>query len=292
MRKRIATIGFFDGVHLGHICLINQLKKWAQEVDGEYVVLTMWPHPQAIVGTTSCPPLLTTKEEKLQLLRQAGVDSVEVLAFDKAMSQMPAREFMEKTLRNKLQIHGLLMGYDHRFGHGGGTLQAFAQWGREVGLEVRYAQPLQGMKASSSAIRQALSLGHIDDANAMLGRPYQLGGTVEGGYRVGRTMGFPTANMKPWKDKLMPADGVYAVWAVLANGARHKGVLNIGARPTLGGGTTTVEVHLLDYEGDLYGQTLCIQLVQRLRDEAKFASLAQLQAQIGRDAAKAEQLLS
>ncbi len=291
MRRKAATIGFFDGVHLGHLCLIQQLKKVAQGIDAGPVIVTMWPHPQAVLQPKSRPELLTTLDEKLDLLHRSGVGRVEILPFDLELSSLSARVFMADVLRGRLGIDTLVMGYDHRFGHGGGTMAQYAEWGRELGIEVIQAVPLQGEHVSSSAIRRRLEAGEVEAAAAMLGRPYELGGTVVDGYKVGRTLGFPTANLLPQEGKLVPRNGVYAVWVILPDDTRYKGMLNIGNRPTLDGETVSIEVNLLGFNGDLYHQPLRLLFMHRLRDEVRFASLEGLQAQLRRDAEEADRLL-
>ncbi len=292
MRRRVATIGFFDGVHLGHLCLFRQVADLAESVGAERVVVTMWPHPRAVLQPESRPKLLTTLDEKLALLQRTGIERVEVLPFDLELSRLSARNFMADVLRGRLAIDTLVMGYDHRFGHGGGTMAQYAEWGRELGIEVIQAAPLHGERVSSSAIRRRLEAGEVEAAAAMLGRPYELGGTVVDGYKVGRTLGFPTANVLPQDDKLVPGNGVYAVWAILPDGNCHKGMLNIGKRPTLDGETVSIEVHLLGFSGNLYSQPLRLLFMHRLRDEVRFASLEELQAQLRRDAEEADRLLS
>ncbi len=292
MNRRVATIGFFDGVHLGHLCLIRQLKEVAQDVGAESIIVTMWPHPRFVLQPESCPELLTTLDEKLNLLRQSGVDRVEVLPFDLSMSRLHARDFMKNVLCARFGINRLLMGYDHQFGHGGGTIMQYAQWGKDVGIETIHAAPLAEEHVSSSTIRQLLKEGRVEKASALLGRPYELGGMVVDGFKVGRKLGFPTANILPQDAKLVPAKGVYAVWVVLPDGARYKGMLNIGNRPTLDNGTqVSIEVYVLDFKGDLYHQTLQLIFITKLRDEIRFHSLDDLKMQLCRDVLAVNRLL-
>ena len=212
MSRRIATIGFFDGVHLGHRFLIGQVLDIAQKNGGESLIVTMYPHPRAIVQPGFQPQLLTTLDEKLNLLKKTGISKVEVLQFDKEMSRLSARDFMEQILHEKLGIDCLVMGYDHRFGHGGGTIEQYRGWGKELGIEVLQMEAFSGEYVSSSAIRKLLFEGNVEKAAKLLGRPYELCGNVVDGYKVGRTIGFPTANLCPEKGKLIPVPGVYAVW--------------------------------------------------------------------------------
>lgn len=287
----VATVGFFDGVHLGHQHLIGQLKDQCQS-GMRSMVVTMNRHPRQIVQPDFAPCLLSTMDVKLRQLRQAGVDHVEVLDFDRAMSRMTAPEFMEHILRDRLGVRILLMGYDHRFGHGGGSHENYVRWGEALGIRVLLATELERMHVSSSEVRHALERGDVATASQLLGRPYELDGRVVSGHQVGRTIGFPTANLEVDPCILIPAGGVYAVWATLPGGERFKGMLNIGQRPTLANGSNvSVEVNLLDFSGDLYDTSLSLQLMQRLRDERRFGSLEELQEQLCQDAQHAAQLL-
>lgn len=292
MSRRIATIGFFDGVHLGHRFLIKQIQDMAAKHEAESLIVTMYPHPRAIVQPGFQPQLLTTLDEKLNLLQKTGIHKVEVLQFDKEMSRMSAQDFMEQVLHEKLGIDRLVMGYDHRFGHGGGTMEQYREWGKELGIEVLQMEAFSDEYVSSSAIRKLLLQGNVEKAAKLLGRPYVLSGKVVDGYKVGRTIGFPTANLQPEPEKLIPAPGVYAVWAVLPDGNRYKGMLNIGNRPTLANGDgISIEVHLLDFKGDLYNQPLKLVFGSRIRDEHRFGSLEELQTQLRQDALSAKLLL-
>lgn len=292
MSKRIATIGFFDGVHLGHRYLIGQVLDAAHRHEAESLVVTMYPHPQAIVNPGFQPQLLTTLDEKMCLLHEAGIDHVEVLRFDSAMSRLSAYDFMDQILHQKLGVDILAMGYDHRFGRGGGTADQYQEWGSAVGIEMLHMNPLPGEHISSSAIRKLLMKGDVAMASRLLGRPYELCGNVVDGYKVGRKIGFPTANLQPESEKLIPATGVYAVWVMLPDGQRCKGMLNIGNRPTLANGDgISIEVHLLRFDGDLYNQPLKLLFVSRVRDERCFGSLEELQSQLRQDALYADDLL-
>lgn len=288
----IATIGFFDGVHRGHQCLINQLKSKCP-TDFRTMVITMNRHPRQVVQPDFAPQLLTTTSQKLQLLYQCGADHVEILDFDWAMSQMTAPEFMQKILRGRLGVRTLVMGYDHRFGHGGGSHADYVRWGEDLGIQVILANELDGDHVSSSEIRLFLQQGDVERAAELLGRPYTISGSVVPGRQVGRKIGFPTANLKVDPSVLLPAGGVYAVWAVLPDGGRYKGMLNIGRRPTLNNGLdVSVEVNLMAFSGDLYETSLSLQLVCRLRDEQRFESIDDLQRQLRADASRVESLLS
>ena len=299
----VATIGFFDGVHRGHQYLISSLKEReeSREKREEFceerkekreerreawrrVIVTFAEHPRSVLQTDYVPELLTSPQEKVELLKETGVDGIEMLHFTKEMSRLTAKEFMEQILRDKLGVRVLVMGYDHRFGHGGGTLEDYLRWGHEVGIEVVKALPLQEEKVSSSMIRRVLKGGRVDEAARLLGHAYTLQGEVVKGFHVGHELGFPTANLKPYTHKLVPARGVYAVYADLDDGKRYAGMLNIGERPTIGNSTEeSIEVNLLDFEGDLYGRQLTVQFVAFLRPERKFENREALVEQIRLD---------
>jgi len=292
MNKIVATIGFFDGVHRGHQYLIKQVLEEAVARKAESLIVTMDPHPRMVLQPGFEPELLTTLDEKLNLLRSLCVDKVEMLHFDYNMSCMSAKEFMKRVLKEDLHVSTLVMGYDHRFGHGGGRHEDYVQWGQECGIEVILASELEGKHVSSSSIRKLLKKGKVEEASELLGRPYEIQGNVVSGHRVGRRMGFPTANIKPAVLKLIPECGVYSVWVILPDGTRQKGMLNIGRRPTLDNGDdVTIEVNLLHFFGDLYHSSLNLQVMHRLRDERRFESLDELQQQLNQDAKVTEQLL-
>ncbi len=287
-----ATIGFFDGVHLGHRCLVGQLCEAARQRGLRSLVVTFESHPRQVIGDEFVPRLLTTTSEKLPLLRQTGVDEIEVLHFDREMSLLPARDFM-RMLRDRMGVEALVMGYDHRFGHDCGQGLDYETIAHGEGLDLVRAYELPGLRASSSAVRRHLLGGELGEANRILGYAYRLGGIVVHGKGLGRQLGFPTANVSVVREKLIPACGVYAVWVTLPDGSRHKGMLNIGNRPTMDdfGGVST-EVYLLDFEGSLYGESLSMELIARLRDEHRFPSPSALASQLMRDASEVRALLS
>lgn len=282
----VATIGFFDGVHCGHRFLISQVLEQAQKEGLQSMAITMDHHPKTIVKTEYVPCLLTTTEERISLLKKSGIDYVEVLAFDHKMAEMDAPAFMRGILRDRLHVSTLVMGYDHRFGHGGGEHEDYVRWGEECGIRVIIAKRFEQHYASSSEIRRLLTEGNVRDAAKLLCHPYMLSGMVESGHQVGRTLGFPTANLNIATDKLIPATGVYAVETDLGHG-----IMNIGRRPTLNNGTNiSVEVHIFGYSGNLYGQELHLSFIERIREERKFASLEELKAQIQEDIIQASSL--
>ena len=294
MKKECAvTIGFFDGVHLGHRYLLQQLEALAEANGLSAVAVTFDCHPRQVVCEDFVPSLLTTQEEKLTLLSETFKGEVVVLPFTRELSTLSAKEFMQTVLREKLNATLLLMGYNHRFGHGSGTHEEYAAWGRETGLEVCLAEALPGEKVSSSRIRSMISVGEIEQANAMLGYPYFLTGEVTEGKQIGRQIGFPTANLLLPEQKLLPACGVYAVWALMPDGTKRGGMLCIGHRPTIEPhGEISIEVHIFDFNGDLYGEQIRIDFIGRLREERHFASLDALQLQHTHDAAAAREMIS
>ncbi len=287
----VATIGFFDGVHLGHQCLLEQVCEVAKERGLPSMVVTFDRHPREVTDSDYVPSLLTTTEERRELLRRTGVDEIRVLRFDKALSLMSARSFM-RMMRDELGVGVIVMGYDHRFGHDGGEGLDYASLAAELGMETVAAHALPGLKASSSEVRRQLQRGNVEEAARMLGYPYLLQGRVVHGKAVGRQLGFPTANVEVEREKLIPASGAYAVWVGLQDGSRHAGMLNIGHRPTLQeGGELTVEVFVMDYEGDLYEQVVRMEMVKRLREEQCFDNVEALVQQLRQDAEAVRALL-
>lgn len=308
-RETAATIGFFDGVHLGHRFLLEQLLKLAAERDMQTVVVTFDRHPREVLCPGWQPQLLTSPEEKQELLRQTGVDRLTVLPFNPQLAALSAYDFMRQVLKEQLGVGLLLTGYDNRFGHRtAGSAEGFddyVSYGQELGIEVMAGTGLQvqderlEMKeercrrcVSSSLIRQLLSQGRVGEAARCLGRPYELKGTVVHGEQQGRLLGFPTANLSlDTPLRMVPANGVYAVQVKTAGGL-WKGMTNIGLRPTFDGHRQTIETHILDFKGDLYGQPVTIAFRTRLRDEQHFSSPEQLAHQMEKDAQRARQMMS
>ena len=291
----IATIGFFDGVHIGHCHLINMLKKVARERGVESCVITFDRHPRQVVQPEWCPEMLTSLEEKTQLLKATGIDRCEVLHFDREMANQSAHDFMLHTLKEKLGVSILVTGYDNRFGHNRSEgFEDYVRYGKEIGIEVIKGEELTdgSNNVSSSSIRRMLKEGRIEDATRCLGREYQLTGTVVGGEHIGRTIGFPTANIHPDdSSKLIPANGVYAVdvWSQAGDINRERAMLNIGTRPTFNGTATTIEVHIPHFAGNLYGSTLSIAFLRKIREERKFDSPEALVEQLNKDLNNIEQ---
>ena len=291
----VATIGVFDGVHRGHRFLLEQVREEAHRRGCQSMVVTFSEHPRSVVQTDFCPSLLTTLDEKLEIFEEIGIDICVVLDFTPLMAMRTSHQFMEFYLRDKLGAECLVIGYDHHFGSD--VQNGFPQYklyGKELGIDVVRAREFEGrdLHVSSSAIRRFLEAGNVDMARACLGRPYMFSGRVIEGHRIGRQLGFPTANLRIDNPrKLIPARGAYAVYVFLGE-QRYKGMMNIGSRPTLDNGSDlSIEVNVFDYEGDLYDQLLTVSVEARLRNEQKFDSLSQLQVQLQHDAETTNRLL-
>lgn len=293
----VATIGFFDGVHRGHRYLIRQVIEVARRSDVCSTVITFDCHPRTVVKTSYKPSLLSTFDEKMQLLATTGIDRCVVLHFDEAMASLSAHDFMEKVLHDRLHVKSLVIGYDNRFGHDRlDGFEAYVAYGREMGIGVDCAKPfvLNGINVSSSVIRSFLQEGEMRMASSCLGYDYTLEGVIVSGEHIGTKIGFPTANLQlADPDKLVPAHGVYAVWARVGDDPHPwPAMLNIGSRPTFAGKNITIEVHLLHFDADIYGESLSIAFISKLRDEHKFRTVAELVNQLRRDALATELILT
>ena len=298
----VATIGFFDGVHAGHRYLIQQVKEIAAAKGLRSALVTFPVHPRKVMNAAYRPELLTTPKEKISLLADIGVDYCLMLDFTPDISQLTAREFMNRLLKERYQVKCLVIGYDHRFGHNRSEgFEDYVCYGKEIGIEVIRAQAYtsdieigttRNIPVSSSLIRKLLHEGEVEIAARCLKYEYFLDGTVVGGYQVGRKIGFPTANLSvDDPDKLIPADGVYAVW-VEVEGERYKGMLYIGDRPTLNNGKDiSMEVNILDFSGDIYNDSIRVSFVQYVRGDIKFDSLEELKAQLEKDRCTVNNLL-
>lgn len=294
----VATIGFFDGVHRGHRYLINNLLSLKKDTPGtRSMVITFDQHPRQVLHQDYRPRLLTTPDEKLILLSKTDVDCTAMLHFDIAMASLSAREFMKTVLHDRLNVSVLVIGYDNRFGHNRAEgFDDYVRYGQEIGINVVQSTPfeLNGVNISSSVVRSCLAEGEVEMAEKCLGYPYFLSGHVVGGYQEGRKIGFPTANIHVDNElKLIPKPGVYAVKVRLQGGTTLlHGMMNIGTRPTFNGDTTTLEVNIFNFEGDIYGQQLDILFCNRLREERRFNTIAKLKAQLTADRTQAESLLN
>ena len=282
----VATIGFFDGVHLGHRHLINQVKIAASQYGWCSSIITFPVHPRQVIQTNYQPQLLSSPEEKIELLNQTDVDNCILLPFTHELSTLTAQEFMQ-FLYDKYKVRMLVIGYDHRFGHNRAeTFEDYCRYGRDLGIHIMQATAYtqEQDKVSSSAIRRALLSGDVTTAKKYLGYNYSLEGTVIDGYKVGRKIGFPTANLRvDFPNKLIPSIGVYAVGVHIA-GQQWKGMLSIGYRPTINNGNDlSIEVHILDFQGNIYNQKMRLEFIDFLRPEIKFDSVDELIAQMHRD---------
>jgi len=295
----VATIGFFDGVHLGHRYLINKVIEVARHQQQSATVVTFDRHPREVLSTGWHVQLLSTLEEKKSLLSASGIDRLVVLPFDGETAALSAHDFMANVLRDRLNVRTLVTGYDNRFGHRtAGMSEGFADYvayGHELGINVICgdAYDAGAVRVSSSKVRRMLLDGDVEQAANCLGRPYALSGTVVSGEHVGTLLGFPTANLQPSDaSKLIPATGAYAVSLSMDDGLWRHGMMNIGRRPTFNGDHLTLEVHIFHFEGDLYGRRLTVKFISRLRPEMKFGSADMLARQLAADACQAEHLLN
>jgi riboflavin kinase/FMN adenylyltransferase len=285
--KVAATIGFFDGVHIGHRFLIDNLKKLAKQRNEPSMVITFPIHPRKILHDAYVPQLLTTFEEKMLRLSETGADILYPLDFSHVLSQLSAEDFIKKILIDRLNVDCLLIGYDHRFGKGRAEgFEDYVAYGKKYGMEVIQADAyeLEGVRISSSYIRGLLQQGEVRQANNLLTYNYKLEGVVTGGRQIGRSIGFPTANIQPPdKEKILPAIGVYAVW-IWVDGIKYKGMLNIGYSPTVSADyRLTIEVNIIDFNEDIYGKTVTTEFVSFIRSELKYTSLDELKNQLFKD---------
>ena len=283
------TVGSFDGVHLGHRRLVGEMVQVAAEAGAEPVVVTFDPHPRCVLTPDRCPELLTTIEEKARELERLGVRHLVVIPFDRAFSERSASEFMA-WLSDRLVPRALVVGYDFAFGHG---RMGNAAWLRERGYQVVEVGEVTeaGRPVHTTGIRGLVASGEVAAATELLGRHYSLGGEVVTGHRRGRELGFPTANVAVPAHKLVPGPAAYAGWARWA-GRERMAAISVGHQPTFGGGDLQVEAHLLDFDGDLYGQQLEVHFVERLHPDTRYPSVEALVDQIGRDVDDTRRLLT
>ena len=292
-----ATIGFFDGVHQGHQYLLRRLVDEARQAGLLSCVITFDRHPRQVLQTDYCPRLLTTFEERKELLAQTGIDLCVILPFSPEMAALSAKDFMKDILLERIGVKRLYIGYDHRFGHNRSEgFEDYVRYGEEMGMEVLQNdafvlspstdEAVEQESVSSSSIRKALLQGNVDQARMLLGYPYFLSGKVVDGEHEGRKMGFPTANIDvTCKEKLLPAPGAYVVEVSIEGEEKAlPGMMNIGTRPTFGENNLSLEVHVLDYSGNLYGKMLSVAFLQRLREEHRFVNTEELREQLMSDA--------
>ena len=291
-KKTVFTLGTFDGVHVGHTKIIERLLN-ASSDDEQSLVLTFFPHPRMVLQEESDIKLLNTIEERTKLLKKAGLQNLIIHPFDQAFSRLSAEEFVKNILVDIFNIKKIIIGHDHRFGRNRtANIDDLILYGKEFDFEVEQisAQEIDEVSISSTKIRNALNEGKIALANEYLGYNYLFSGTVIHGKKLGRTIGFPTANLKVEESyKLIPAIGVYAVKCTVGTKTVN-GMLNIGTNPTVDGQNTSIEVHLFDFQEDLYDKKITVELIKRIRDEQKFASVDELKQQLHKDKVFAEQL--
>ncbi|MEZ4592487.1 MAG: bifunctional riboflavin kinase/FAD synthetase [Chloroflexota bacterium] len=293
--ERVPTfvaVGSFDGVHLGHRAVLNAMISEAKAIGARTAVLTFFPHPQRVIQQMTEPYYLGTLDERVTLLANLGIDLIITHPFNDTVRHTRAATFVDELCRylDLRQLWGgnFALGYKRE-----GDIPTLRQLGEERGYTVQQVEAMvlwQGERVSSSRIRRSLLEGDMAEVNGCLGRPYCVSGTVIEGKKLGRTIGFPTANVDFWPEQLLPANGVYATYAWLGD-QRHAAATNVGVRPTVNGSAVTVEAHLLDFEADIYGRTLRLEFIDRIRPEMKFAGLEALKAQIAADVAQVRTLL-
>jgi riboflavin kinase/FMN adenylyltransferase len=285
-RGSVVTVGTFDGVHRGHREVLGEITRRAERAGRRSVLVTFHPHPLRIVRPEAAPPMLTTPAEKREILAETGLEYAVFIPFTPVLREYPARRFVEEILVGRLRMEELVMGYDHGFGKGReGGVDTLREIGREVGFEVDVVGPVGGEEepVSSSKIRRALAEGDVVAAAAGLGRPYSLQGVVVHGEKRGRKLGFPTANLAVGDpDKMLPLEGIYAVrgWV---GGEPVPGLLHLGPRPAFGGMEPTVELYLMDWSGDVYGERVRVEFCKRLRGVLPFTTPEALVEQMRRD---------
>lgn len=285
-KKTIVTIGTFDGVHLGHAAILKKLTQNTQNETFESTVLTFFPHPRMVLQGKSDLKLLNTINEKIELLEKIGIDNLIIHPFDEKFAELNAEAFVSTILVDHLHVQKIIIGYDHRFGKNRtANIDDLISFGAQFGFEVEQisAQEIDEISISSTKIRTALEEGDIQLANEYLGYSYFLSGTVVKGKQLGRTIGFPTANIALEEDyKLVPQNGVYVVQAEI-DGNIIYGMMNIGFNPTVQGKQKTIEVHFFDFEGDIYNRKIQVAILQRIRSEKKFKSIELLTKQLDED---------
>lgn len=294
-RGTVVTVGTFDGVHRGHWAVLQEIRERAREAGRRSVLVTFHPHPLRIVRPEHAPGLLTTPDEKKEILAESGLDFAVFLHFTAELSRYSPERFVTEILVDRLGVEELVIGYDHGFGRGrSGDADTLREIGRQTGFSVDVVGPVEAGTApvSSTRIRAAVREARLDDAREGLGRPYSARGLVVRGDGRGRRLGFPTANLAGFPaDKLLPPAGVYAVRGILRRG-EWMGALHMGPRPTFQGATPSVEVHLLDFEGDLYGEELRVDFIRRIRGVRSFGSPEELVAQLRADVARTREMLA
>ena len=288
LKKTIITIGTFDGVHVGHKSILDKMKSSTLENLYESIVLTFFPHPRMVLQQDASIKLLNTIDEKAELMDKFGIDNLIIHPFDAAFSNLSAEQFVKEILVDKLNIHKIIIGHDHRFGKNRtADINDLIFFGEKYGFEVEQigAQEIDEIAISSTKIRKALLEGEIQLANQYLGYSYFISGKVIDGKKIGRTIGFPTANIEVKENyKLLPKNGVYIVSSQI-NNMMYYGMMNIGHNPTLGENEQSIEVHFFELNEDIYNKNLEISFLEHIRDEKKFNSITELQSQLEKDKA-------
>lgn len=282
---KVLSLGMFDGVHLGHVSIINQLKEIAQKYDLETAILTFWPHPRKVFNPNDELQLLNTLEEKIALLEKAGIEVVFLQEFDENFRNLTGEEFIEQILVEKLNVKHVIIGYDHVFGKNkSGNFDLLQQLSEKLGYDVAQLKAVKegDFNISSTKIRNCLGNGNIIGANKMLGYHYSVSGKVVDGKKLGRTISYPTANLEINELKLLPKKGAYIVEVSVKN-KFYKGMLSIGTNPTVNGEKLTVEVYILDFNEDIYGEEITVKFRDFLHEEIKFESLEKLIERLDED---------
>ena len=293
LKNPAITIGNFDGVHRGHQLLFQKVKEWAAKLNGESVILTFNPHPVEVLFPKKALSFITSHQQKLQLIEGCGIDTAIVIPFSREFSMMSARQFVEELLVQKLGVKAVVVGHDYRFGHSReGDIEFLKKMGEECGFAV---DTIAGMRmdstvVSSTVIRQKILQGNIREANKLLGRAFEVSGTVIVGKKRGAGLGFPTANLC-MPIQASPRTGVYVVEAEV-DGIKYGGAANLGYNPTFGDSDICLEVHLFDFNRDIYGKPITVWFIDRLRDERRFSGPEELVEQIGKDVARAKEILA
>lgn len=296
-RNAVVTIGTFDGVHLGHQKIIGQLRSEAQRVNGETVIITFHPHPRKVVaGKPHDIRLITTIDERIALLRDKGIDHLVIVPFTRGFSELEPRDYVEQFLHAKFKPAIVIIGYDHKFGRERrGDYKLLEEYSAKGLFELREIPQhlIHNSTVNSTAIRSALLSGDIDTANRLLGQTFFFDGTVIHGDQRGRTIGYPTANLQLENpDKIIPGNGVYAVELKFNGRIQAQGMMNIGVRPTVDGTKRTIEVNIFDFDETIYGETIRVLVMARLRNEMKFSGLDQLKQQLAEDKKNAREALA
>ena len=297
-KNAVITIGNFDGVHIGHQALFHEVMEKADSIGGTSMAMTFEPHPIRVLKQNNHPPLITLYEQKVELISSSGLDVLIVVPFTLIFASLPAEEFVKDVLVRKIGMKAIMVGEDYSFGKNReGDINLLKTLATRLGFEVIVTDWIQASKnnlsdrISSTVIRELVMAGNVERAQKMLGRHYQIKGTVTAGRdRGGKLLGFPTANINLY-DELCPKNGVYAVTVELKN-KKHKGVANIGFSPTFGDHVFTVEVHILDFNENIYGQKFRVNFIKRIRDERKFSDVSELAEQIKKDVVKAREIIS